>query len=498
MGMNAIDSLEISPEGDILYIDSRAENDPRVALIAAEDYLQAIASPIGPSCRVEVVGSDVLSPEPGQIRAFARGAAFVPKAPAQPAAAGAAGAEGPSADEVRAACYETINSQVTSPAVEDAVARLADTFEPPARANLLRNLARQYSNRPAGAAAARLLVRDMTASGTDAFRLQDLALEAPTAGVMREVSQALDRFFAITIASEAQPFLDCAIDLIWRDCPTGQGPAVAAMFMACGRQLLRMKAYSQVEDLCRTAEGSVGAAASGELARQAQQLLAQSRLASEDVIGAMAAVARDGEGVDRAVLLGEWAGTKDLSVLEEHVRKLVTQVLEAAKAIGPSAPKPADLFSGLAASAEEIGLWPVAAGSWREVVRLHQVTVLSAADGKELQACPGVASAVQAAAFWKGHAFLAMGQAERAAEAFRRLVESGDAKMRGQALYDLAQPEGPAGAYQRGADVGGSMQPGPAVRQGGAGPAGGGRRAGPSTGAAASDVPAPGGASQVG
>jgi len=73
---SGVDWIEISPGGDILYVDSRSNNDARHAMISADDYHAAVLAAAGGLANVNVVGADVLSERPFY---YARGATFVPE-----------------------------------------------------------------------------------------------------------------------------------------------------------------------------------------------------------------------------------------------------------------------------------------------------------------------------------------------------------------------------------------------------------------------------------
>jgi hypothetical protein len=71
-----VDWIEISPGGDIFYVDSRGNGDGRQAMVSADDYQAAVAAAGGGLATVTVVGVDVFNDRGND---YGRGAAFVPE-----------------------------------------------------------------------------------------------------------------------------------------------------------------------------------------------------------------------------------------------------------------------------------------------------------------------------------------------------------------------------------------------------------------------------------
>ncbi|HUW82190.1 MAG TPA: hypothetical protein VMZ31_05245 [Phycisphaerae bacterium] len=492
--MELIDWIELSPEGDILYVDERGSKDDRHALIAAEDYAKAVVSPDGSTYDIPVVGVDVLQ-EVGHD--YARGGTFAAVTKPNRALISAAlklAAKGqaaealaqleehlqrlkanPSADggpsgnaggreagllidtyaaiasvkrslsvpqrELQAVCYEGLQTAPNAPGVYEVVASLAGALPEAQRDTVLWNLARKFRATEAGRAAANLLMVSVLAGCQDVQGgLEDLAIRGTGTAIGDQAFVRLnilngrrDLGGDLSQQLRAETLLLCGLK-------GDKVDASASLLMQCAQRFMTSYRVWKVEDLCRLVlmndpRTACLPAVSG--------LLVRSRVLRGDYVGALAAVAARPDGSERSALARQIAQAATLADVRAHVTHWVEATCGSAdgRVVPDATASDIAFYRELGAVAEQLNLPIVGTVCWQEILRSRQVSVIDAATGSALSEDFAVRTAKveHLAVFWKALLASADGKPEEAARLLMPLADATSAPLRGQVLFELAR-----------------------------------------------------------
>lgn len=487
-----IGSVEMSPNGDLFYVDCRGYSEASHCLIAAEEYAKAVGNPDGGTYTISPAGVNVLY-EQGYW--YGRGATFAAvrspgrdfvngslnkigqgqarealielepmldrceAEPAQSPAVSTIAADrvvqtcmaiasakrqiGASTEDLRAVYYEAIRKAPNSSVVRDAVAALDQTLEPTERRSFLWHLARTQRLTAVGQAAANEVLAETLSQSKDyVMTLQHMAAQGDGTAI---ADIAIERLGCRSYLLDARAILGA------------YSSRAESMFLSTagtddssyGDLLISLSATPYlnadwpgprtVDILCQTVLASRSAKAITDSVRT---LMIRTKLKCADYLGAVAAAAAVPVSSDIPVLFRELAHMQSADQIRQRLVGLIKSIRNASMSSSPpNTSAAATCWLSLAEACEVSGLGAVALVSRQEYLREQAAVPTDVRSGTAITDGfdKDVAAPVELQAFWKAHVLLQAAKRVEAAQLLGTLCHSDNSVMRAQALFDLAR-----------------------------------------------------------